>query len=319
MKRHQQILIGVLAVQIVLGIILFWPKSGATGSSDPIFPKLAVDDIVSLDISDDQNNNIVLQKTESGWVLPAADNYPIKADSVTPILENLVKMDKTTLVAQTDASHKQLQVSKTDFQRRIIIKTDGKGDYVLYLGSAPRYTATNFRVEGQSEVYQTTQLSNWELNTSANMWVDTAYVTTDQETLSQVVLENTQGTVTLAKDGENWTLANLQEGEEVSQGKVSTLVRNASNVTLMEPLGTSVDPAYGMEAPLAKVTVTTEEGMQTLLIGTKDLSDNSYVVKSSTSPYYVRVAEYNITTMVEDGRDAFLLQPEPESETEVEP
>ena len=57
-------------------------------------------------------------------------------------------MDKTTLVAQTDASHKQLQVSKTDFLRRIIIKTDGKGDYILYLGSAPRYTATNFRVEG---------------------------------------------------------------------------------------------------------------------------------------------------------------------------
>jgi hypothetical protein len=314
MKRHQQILTGVLAIQLILGVIIFWPKSMATGSSDPIFPKLTVDDIISLDITDDQNNNIMLQKTDSGWVLPAADNYPVKADSVTPILEDLVKMDKTTLVARTDASQNQLQVSKTDFLRRVIIKTDGKGDYILYLGSAPRYTATNFRVEGQTEIYQTTLLSSWELNTRANMWVDTAYTAVDQATLSQVVLENAQGTVTLVKDGENWTLADLQEGEEISMGKVNTLARNASTVTMMEPLGTSADPAYGMDTPLARVTLTTGEGTQTLLVGVKDHSDNTYVVKSSTSPYYVRVAEYNITTLVEDGRDAFLVQPETESD-----
>ena len=122
--------------------------------------------------------------------------------------------------------------------------------------------------------------------------------------------------MTLVKEGENWTLVGLQEGEETSAGKMSTLVRNASTVTLMEPLGTSAEPAYGMDAPLSKVTLTTSEGTQTLLVGAKNLSDSTYVVKASTSPYYVRVAEYNITTMVEDGREAFLVQPEPESETE---
>jgi hypothetical protein len=321
MKRHQQILTGVLVVQIILGVIFFWPKSGATGSSELVFPKVTVDDIVSLDITDDQNNNIVLQKSGDGWVLPEADDFPVKTDTITPILESLVKMDKATLVARTEASYKQLQVSKTDFQRRIIIKTDGQGDYVLYLGSAPRYTATNFRIEGQSETYQTTQLSSWELNTRTNMWVDTAYVTTPQDTLSQVVLENAQGTVVLVKEGESWTLADLQEGEEVSEGKVNTLVRNASTVTLMEPLGTSAEPAYGMDAPLAKVTLTTPEGMQTLQVGAKNPADNTYVVKSSASPYYVRVAEYNITTMVEDGRDAFLVQPTltPEPDMEAVP
>jgi len=316
MKRHQQILIGVLAVQVILSIIFFWPKSIVTGSSDPVFTKISVDDITSLDITDDQNNSIVLQKTDSGWVLPEADNYPVKADSVTSILEKLVKIDKTTLVARTDASHKQLQVSRTDFLRRIIIKTNGKGDYILYLGTAPRYTATNFRIEGQSEVYQTTLLSSWELNTRANMWVDTVYAATDQETLSQVVLENAQGSVTFVKDGETWTLVGLQEGEVISLGKINTLVRNASNVAMVEPLGTNNEPEYGMNAPLARVTLTTEDGTKTLLVGVKNLSDNTYVLKSSASPYYVSAAEYNIQTMVEDGRDAFLTPPETESETE---
>lgn len=316
MKRHQQILIGVLVVQVILGVIFLWPKSIATGSSEPVFPKITADDIVSLDITDDQNNNIVLQKTDSGWVLPGAGDYPVKADSVTALLEKLVKVDKTTLVARTDASHKQLQVTKADFLRRIIIKTDGKGDYILYLGSAPRYTATNFRVEGQSEVYQTTLLASWELNARANTWIDTAYASTDQETLSQVVLENAQGSVAFLKEGETWTLVGLQEGEEVSLGKINTLVRNASNVTIMEPLGISAEPGYGMNQPLATVTLTSDEGTKTLLVGAKNLSDNTYVVKSSASSYYVRVAEYNITTMVEDGRDAFLAPPEAEADTE---
>jgi hypothetical protein len=319
MKRHQQILIGVLVVQILLGVFSFWPRTSSTGSSEPIFPELTVDDIISLDITDDQNNNIILQKVGDDWVLPAVDSFPVKTDTVIPVLENLVKMDKTTLVAQTEASHKQLQVSKTDFQRRVIIKTENKGDYVLYLGTAPRYTATNFRVEGQAEVYQTPLLSSWELNTRANMWIDTAYMTVDQEQLSQVVLENAQGTFVLVKQGETWTLADLQEGEEVSQGTVSTLVRNASRITMMEPLSTNADPTYGLSNPLARITLTTAEGEQNLIIGAKDLSDNSYVVKSSASPYFVKVAEYNITSMVEDGRDAFIVQPEPEAESETEP
>ncbi|MDF1512189.1 MAG: DUF4340 domain-containing protein [Anaerolineae bacterium] len=319
MKRHQKILIAILAVQLVVSVILLWPKSVATGSSEPVFTKFTADDIVSLDITDDQNVSIVLEKKNGEWVLPAAGDYPVKVDTVTPILENLVKLDKTTLVAQTEASHKQLQVSKTDFQRRIIIRTDGKGDYVLYLGSAPRYTATNFRVEGQSEVYQTPLLSSWELNTRANMWVDTAYVTTDQTTISQVILENAQGTVTLVKDGENWTLSDLQEGEEVSLGKVNALVRNASTVTLMTPLGTSPEPEYGMDAPLAKVTLVTADGTRTLQVGARNTADSTYVVKSSESPYYVRVAEYNIKAMVEDARQAFLVEPESETESETAP
>ncbi len=262
MKRHQQILIGVLVVQVILSAVILWPKAIATGSSDPVFPNITADDIVSLDITDDQNNNIVLQKTDSGWVLPGAGDYPVKAESVTALLEKLVKVDKTTLVAQTEASYKQLQVSKTDFLRRVIIKTDGKGDYILYLGSAPRYTASNFRIEGQSEVYQTPLLSSWELNARANTWIDTVYAATDQETLSQVVLENAQGSVTFVKEGESWTMLGLQEGEEVSLGKITTLVRNASNVTMMEPLGTSAESAYGMDAPLATVTLTTDAGNQ---------------------------------------------------------
>ncbi len=47
----------------------------------------------------------------------------------------------------------------------------------------------------------------------------------------------------------------------------------------------------------------------TLRVGAKDDEDNSYVVSSSESPYYVRVSNYTVKDFVERTRDDFLEQP----------
>ena len=47
----------------------------------------------------------------------------------------------------------------------------------------------------------------------------------------------------------------------------------------------------------------------TLHVGAKSEEDNSYVVKSSESPYYVRVAEFTVQDWVEKDRQGFLELP----------
>ena len=171
MKRHQQILAGVLILQIILGVITFWPRSAATGSSKPVFAELKAEDITALTITDDQGVSITMRKSGDGWVLPNAGDYPVQASKITPILEKLTKLNTASLVTRTEASYKQLKVSNDDFVRRIDFETaDGK-TYMLYLGSAPRYTATHFRVVGQTETYLTTELSTWQLYTAPASWV----------------------------------------------------------------------------------------------------------------------------------------------------
>lgn len=316
MKRHQQILLGVLILQIIVGVIVFWPREAASGTGEPLFPDLSADDIVVLTVEDNTGGEIMLRKQDDAWVFPEADDYPAQAGSITPVLEKLASLSGDTVVARTAASHTQLEVADSAFQRRIVFETAAGQSHTVYLGTAPRYTATHFRVGGQDETYLTTDLSAWELTTTASTWADTSYVSIDQATVIQATLENANGAFTLVKDGENWVLADMAEDEEAQITNTNAVVRNASNLTLQRPLGKDAEPAYGMDDPGAVVTLVTEDGTEhVLIVGSQDEATNAYAVKSSDSDYYVRVPSYSVSAMVERTRDDF-VQPPPTPEAE---
>lgn len=310
MKRHQQILLGVLVIQVVLSAVVFWPRPAATVSGEPLFPDVEADDIVALTIVDNTGAQIDLAKVDDAWVFAEADNYPAQEGAITPILEKLAGVSSDTVVARTEVSHVQLEVANDAFQRRIDFETADGELYTLYLGTAPRYTATHFRVAGNPETYLTTDLSTWEFATTASTWADTSYVSIDQATVTTAVLENAAGTFVLVKDGENWTLADLAEDETVKTTETNVIVRNAANLNLQTPLGTEALPSYGMDDPNAVVTLTTTDGEEhTLTVGAKNDADNTYVVKSSDSDYYVRVASFSVSAMVDKTREDFIELP----------
>ena len=291
-------------------MVVFWPREVASGSGEPLFPDVTAEDVVALTIVDNTGKQLSLRKVNGTWVLPDAGDYPAKGETVAPVIEKLVGLTSSTLVARTDASHVQLQVAETTFQRQLDFETQAGDVYTVYLGSAPRYTATNFRVGGSSETYLTSELSTWEVNTQPSGWIDTSYISIDQETVTGATLDNANGTFTFVKVGEDWTLTDLAEGETIAPGKTAAIVRSASTLSLSVPLGTTEDPSYGMDTPNATVTLETDDGaVHTLTVGAKVDDDNTYVVKSSDSPYYVRVAEYSVSAMVENGRTDFLTVP----------
>ncbi|NIO71411.1 MAG: DUF4340 domain-containing protein [Anaerolineae bacterium] len=309
MKRHNQILAGILVIQIILGIAVFWPRSAATGASEPLFPNLAAGDIVALSIVDADGNSIILRQVTGNWILPDADDYPAQADKITPLLDKIVGLTTGRLVTRTDASHKRLQVAPDDFVGRIDLETADGTRRTLYLGSSPRYGATHFRVDGQSETYLTNELSTWETKADAASWVDTAYLSVPRDDVTKMTLENTNGTFTFTKDDEVWTMAGLAADETLDENKVTALVQQAASVNMVRPLGKEEQAAYGMDEPNAVVTLETEDKTITLRVGAKDPDDNSYVVISSESPYYVRVSGYSLNNLVENTRDDFLQAP----------
>jgi hypothetical protein len=310
MKRHQQILLGVLALQVILSIVVFWPRKAVTRSGEFVFSDLDVADVVGLSWVDNQGERMVLRKVEGSWVLPEAGDYPVNDASVTALLEKLARLSQTSVVARTEASHRPLQVSEDTFQRRLDLEVAGGKTTTLYLGSAPRYTATHFRVAGQVETYLTTELAVYDVNVRFPAWANTAYAPIDQASITRVVLENEQGSFEFVKDDDIWVLTDLAEDEEVSPGSTSALVRSVSTLSLTQPLGKTEDPAYGLESPQAVVRVYTEEGREhSLTVGARNSSDSSHVVKSSDSPYYVRVAEFNVLAWVENDRADFLVEP----------
>ena len=309
MSRTQQVLAALLAVQIVLSAILLWPRA-ATGGIEPLFPGLEAEAIVAMTLTDNQGNTIQLRRVTGEWVLPEADDYPGKADRITPVLDKIVGLNSQRLVTRTESSHKRLQVAENDFLRRVELETADGGKHAFYVGSSPSYGASHVRVDGRDETYLTNALSQWDLNATPSSWADTTYFSVAQDEITHVTLENANGTFGFTKDDAgNWTLDGLVVGEQLDVAEINTVVSRVTSVTMLRPLGKDKLAEYGLDDPSAVVTVKKDGETIALSVGSKDLADNSYAVKASTSPYYVRVGEYSVSSLVENARDDFLQPP----------
>lgn len=314
LQRPNQILAGVLVLQLVVAAFVFWPRGATIAGAAPAFSDLKAEDVVALRISEAGDNEIALRKVSGEWVLPDAANYPVQSTKVSPVLDKLVGLSTKRLVTRTDDSHRRLQVASDDYVRRLEIETAAGDIHALFLGSSPAYGATHFRVEGRDETYITDGLSTWELNTAQNSWIDTTYVDVPLDQVTSFALTNPQGSLTLTQDAEGtWSLEGLEEGETLDQNLATSLVRRVASLRMDRPLGTEQLPAYGLSDPAATATLTTKDGTMVVRVGAQDAEDSSFVVSSSSSDYVVRAPAYAIQDLVEKGRQDLLVVPTPEA------
>lgn len=315
MNRTNQILATLLALQIVLIAVAFWPRGASVASGASLFPEVEADQIVGLTISDAAGKQIQLVRTAGNWVLPEADDYPTQEDKVSELLDKIVALKANRLVTQTPASHKRLKVAEDDYQRRIDFELNDGATYQLYLGTSPSFGAIHVRAGGQDEVYLARDLSASEAGVQATAWVDPVYFSVPQAQIAALTVENANGQFAFEKDeAGTWTMKGLAADETLNESSVTSLVNRISSIRMQRPLGKTEQDEYGLKEPSAVVTVQTRDGdentrTQTLRVGAKRDEDNSYVVSLSESPYYVRVAGATVQDFVEKTRDDFLQLP----------
>jgi len=311
MKRHQIVLAAVLAVQVALAAIIYWPRTTADETPSKLLGDLTAEQVTRLTIEAQGDERIVLSRELGSWNLPEADGYPARDETVTAFVEKLVALGSERRVTETVASHERLQVTDDSYQRRITLGANDGSEQVVLLGSSPAYGATHVRLEGEDAVYMTSDLSAWEANTAASGWVESGYLQLATADLQQVTVTNAQGAITVVQGApDEWSLVGVAEGETVDTYAVSSYGQRAASISLLEPLGKTEDPGYGLSEPSATIVITLADRTVTLRVGAKDPLDNSYVIKSSESPYYVRVSEYVVKEYVEDSRESLLVQPE---------
>lgn len=316
MNRRNQILTALAVLQIVLVAAVVWletrPASGA--EVGPLLGEdFSADDVASVTVTDGEGNTIALARQNDEWVLPDADDFPAQGNTVTELLETLAGLTRQPLIASNTSSHEQLQVAEDDFVRRIGVELADGTQQTLYVGSSPRANAAHVRVEGQNEVYLARDLPTWNYTAEATSWIDALYLNVNRETIVGFTLENENGTFEFQKnDRGEWEMADVPEGETLAPNNVSSVLGSVATIRIRRPLGTELQPAYGLEDPAAVATIETEseEGSKTYTVEIgAQLDDTSYAVKSSESAYYVAVSKASLENVVTHTLEDFLQQP----------
>jgi hypothetical protein len=311
MSQRNGILFGILVLQLIVIVALFWPR-GSTVAASKLYPQLESDAVTSLTISD-ETRTLVLAKKDGKWVLPNADDFPVNEVRVSDLLTKVAQIDAQRLVASNPASHHRLQVSDDSFQRKVEISQADGNQVVLLVGSAPNARATHVRDVDSDNVYLTSALSTADVRSDVGNWIDTAYLQTNANELTAISLSNHNGRFEFTKDAAGaWVMTGLADGETVNQTALDALLNRMATFNMLEPLAKEPAPDWSMGTPTATITLTlqtttTVPAQEIVLeIGAKFADGSGYPVKASTSEYYVKVAQFAVEPLLNNQRSDFV-------------
>lgn len=313
MSRLHQALIAGVVVQLILIAWVFWPHPASGGGSGaPVLGDLKPEDVAAFTITDEQGQRIKVARTQGGWALPDAGDYPVIEGKAATLLSKLAGLRAERPVTQTRDSHRRLKVAEDEFMRRIDLQAADGATTTLYIGSPAAGVGVHLRAAGHDEVYLASDLNLSELDAAPASWVDPLYFSLKPDGVISMTLKNANGEWAFAKGPQgDWSMQGQAPGETLDPGKVTELLSRVTSVSLMRPLGKSDEPGYGLAQPSVVVAIQAqgagESKVHTLMFGAKE-GDGSVALKSSDSPYYVRVAPYVAEGLSSMTRAGFLLQ-----------
>ena len=211
-------------------------------------------EINRLSFSDDLGNEVTVARSGAGWALPDADDFPVDGDKVEELLEKIASLDTRRMVAANPANFTRLEVDDEEFRRRILLESEN-ASAELVLGGSGGADTVYVRRAGEDNVYLGVGLNSWEFSTQISTWVDASYVSVAQDDVLEITVENDEGKFSFVRDGENLTYADLGEGEVLEDTKLPIILRNATSIRLVEPLGLTALDEYELAEPRVRVQV----------------------------------------------------------------
>ena len=277
MNKPNRILLGVLAVQIVLVLLVrLGREDTSVGKLEPILPALAADEVDRVRVFDrtapapegeaaapakgkpGEAPSVDLVKKNGAWVLASHFEYPVDAAKVTDLLDKIAGMRSRGPLASGAARRKQLEVADDSYQRKVIVTSGGK-DTTFFVGGSAGSNQTSVRLAGQDAIHGVTGLTAFGIGERASAWVDGAYVDVPDDRITALDIVNAGGSFHFerAADGGDWKVSvggqplTPPAGMEINKAEITKLVNKASKIYLAEP----GDPKRAIDKPLATVTL----------------------------------------------------------------
>src|SRR5690606_12415043 len=266
MNRMNQILAGLLVVQLGLAVLVFVGDDDAQiGELRPVvadFEASEVDVIQVFDRIGDEDEDedegedgddkktdaeggeqpaIVLERRGSEWVLASHHDYPVDTTRVTGLLEKIAGMRSRGPVASGAARQKQLDVADDDYQRKLVLRS-GDEEIAIYVGASAGARQTSVRLGGRDEVHGVTGLTAYGVGAEVSSWIDTAYFKIERDDIASIEVSNANGTFTLEHaEGDQWQVTvNGQplappRGSEIDTSAIDELAGKLAAIYMIEP------------------------------------------------------------------------------------
>ena len=337
LHRGNLFLLCLLLLQVALLALALAGRGDESREAKPLLVDFDVDAVDSLTLADDLDASLSLARSDTGWALPAADDFPVKGDNVQELLAKLRDLDTARIVAANPANFPRLLVAESDFRRKLVI-TAGEQSWTLFLGGSAGADTAYTRLDGENKVYLGTGLSAWDASTLVTNWIDASYAQVSQEDLLSVDISNDQGDFRFARDGDEWEYLGVPDDAEFEDTTLPGILRSASSIRMVKPLGLAALSAYGMAQPAATVQVTYQrvvenepesqaesasdedaqpepaftESSYTLVFGA-ELDDGNIALKSSDREYYVAIRDTTLKTFLDISHDSLLRTPQIEA------
>jgi hypothetical protein len=315
MNRRNEILVVALVVQLVLILLIttFRAPAAAT-TAKPLFDGFKATDVQRITVQDTGGSKIELAQKGGAWVIPASDDFPANSTKVSGFIDKLLKVQSGQLIARTSSSYDRLKVADGNYAKRVdILLGDGKS-HTLLIGSSAGGSSVYARADGAAEVWSTEALNSTDASISAVDWITSTLFTLQSGQISGMTIANSNGTFAFSNVNNVWVMKGLSTGENFDQSKLTDMLARVTTLDITNPLGKSAKPVYGLQTPTATITLTLQQTAATskpivVQVGAKDSTDNTYVVLTTESPYYVRVSGYTLDDFVSHTKQDFLIIP----------
>lgn len=321
MEKTIRLLAAVLGVQLLLalGLSFTGPHLSAPATATPLlgFDAGKVD---HLTIEGPQAAKVVLTRSDGGWHLPDAADFPADQDKIASLLKRLAELRGGTPVATTPGAQQRFRVSDTDFERRITLSAGDQTLGTLYLGTAPNLRQINARA-ANSEAILAVELGAHEFPVKIDGWIDRTVLRVPHEEITTIDVAGLQlarvpaatpstGADVKADPGHpagdanadaatgtapqtHWQATGLAAGESLDSAAADSLAAKLADISISALLGTEEKIEYGLRKPVLRLQVTRKGGAPVEYRLGKALQKDEYTLKLSNRPEYFRLPSYS--------------------------
>ncbi len=272
LTRFHKILIGLLAVQIMLVIIVLTRGEQGPATPRPVLAGFDAANATRLQVFSNGKPTLDLVKRDANWVVASSFGYPVDATKITDALTPLAKMTATDPIATQAARHKQLKVADNDFERKLVITMGGKA-VTLFVGAPSGSRRNAVRIGGEQRVFGVSDVSPYLFSAEPRQWVNSKYVDIPKEEITKIVIEREGSVVELVRPAEApqpagsgqpvpppqpaWTVTiagvpvTPVAGESLNKEAIEKLVTSVATIDLVTP----GDPKRDASKPTATITI----------------------------------------------------------------